>query len=276
MNTEIIDKDYLKKINSLQNIEKYFGDWVKELKDLNNIFKEAVPYEHIIIPDFLNEDFAEKIYNEFPIDYQNWYIYNNPLEVKYANDKINDFPINLKNLYYILSTDKCIEYISKLSDIKNLEFDPYLHGAGIHAHPRNGKLNMHLDYEKHPKSGKLRRLNIILYMSKNWNKEWNGQTELWDENMTECKAKSNVVFNTTLIFKTNDISWHGLPEEIKCPEGIFRKSIAYYYVSDFNYEKKKYRNKATYTTRPQDPYDPKIEKLCKIRSERRLTLEDLN
>jgi len=276
MNTEIIDKDYLKKINSIQNMEKYFGDWVKEIKNLNNIFKEAVPYEHIIIPDFLNEDFAEKIYNEFPTDYQNWYIYNNPLEVKYANDKINDFPINLKNLYYILSTDKCIEYISKLSDIKNLEFDPYLHGAGIHSHPRNGKLNMHLDYEKHPKSGKLRRVNIILYMSKNWNKEWNGQTELWDENMEECKAKSNVVFNTALIFKTNDISWHGLPNEIKCPEGIFRKSIAYYYVSDFDYKKKEYRNKATYTTRPQDSYDPKIEKLCKIRSERRLTLEDLN
>ena len=109
---------------------------------------------------------------------------------------------------------------------------------------------MHLDYEKHPKSGKLRRINIILYMSKNWNKEWNGQTELWDKNMEECKAKSNVVFNTALIFKTNDISWHGLPEEIKFPEGIFRKTIAYYYVSDFNYEKKKYRNKATYTTRP--------------------------
>ena len=31
-----------------------------------------------------------------------------------------------------------------------MEYDPYLHGAGLHAHPRNGRLNMHLDYEKHP------------------------------------------------------------------------------------------------------------------------------
>lgn len=156
-----------------------------------------------------------------------------------------------------------------------MEIDPYLHGAGIHAHSRGGKLNIHLDYERHPYSGKQRRLNLIIYISKDWKDEWGGATELWDKNVTKCESKSKVIFNYALLFKTNDISWHGLPEEIKCPEGIYRKTIAYYYVFDLENNKKIYRNKAQYTTRPCDNNDVRIERLCRIRSNRRLTDDDL-
>ena len=45
-------------------------------------------FEHIIIPNFLNENYAEDIYNKFPTDFEtdNWHKYMNPIEVKYAND----------------------------------------------------------------------------------------------------------------------------------------------------------------------------------------------
>lgn len=41
---------------------------------------------------------------------------------------------------------------------------------------------------------KERRLNLILYLSKDWKEEWNEQTKLWDNNMTYCVKKSPVVF----------------------------------------------------------------------------------
>jgi hypothetical protein len=31
------------------------------------------------------------------------------------------------------------------------------------------------------------------------------------------------------LFETNDISYHGHPDPLQCPEGVFRKSIALYY-----------------------------------------------
>ena len=37
-----------------------------------------------------------------------------------------------------------------------------------------------------------------------------------------------------------------------------------------------YRTKATYVKRPQDPFDPRMEKLFRIRSQRRITEEDMN
>jgi hypothetical protein len=144
---------------------------------------------------------------------------------------------------------------------------------------------MHLDYEKHPITGKERRLNLILYLSKDWNPSWNGETQLWDEKMENCIVKSPVIFNTAIIFKTNDISWHGLPEKIICPENVYRKSFAYYYVSDLSSQEKNdkfgndgtgYRTKATFLKRPQDLYNEKIEKLYKIRPHRRIEQKDLD
>jgi dTDP-glucose 4,6-dehydratase len=274
---------------NLNNKVDYFGDWIKndaKLAELNNTFIHAEPYEHIIIPNFLNETFAEKIHKEFPTDITSgsWYEYNNPIEKKFANDKINNMPRCIKKLFNLLSCKEIIEKIHALSGVEKLEYDPYLHGAGIHIHSTGGKLDMHLDYEKHPHLNKERRLNIILYMSKDWKEEWNGDTQLWDKELTKCVVKSHVVFNTALIFKTNETSWHGLPEEIKCPNDTLRQTIAYYYVSPLESKPDEnrigndgsgYRTKATFKKRPEDSEDELKEKLYKIRPFRLITNEDL-
>ena len=293
--TDLINPNY--KINffdlfiteNLENKCTYFGSWMNDndkLKQLNKDFLNAEPYEHIIIPDFLNTEYAELIYENFPINIKDpeWYEYNNPIEFKFTNDTVSSMPRCIKKLFNLLSCNEIIDKFSKLSGIENIEYDPYLHGAGLHVYPKDGKLDIHLDYEKHPYLDKERRLNIILYMNKEWNEEWNGQTELWDENMKKCIVKSQVLFNTAIIFKTNESSWHGLPEKINCPDDQFRKSIAYYYVSPLESKPNDtivgndgsgYRTKATFTKRPDDHYNELKERLYKIRPLRLITKEDL-
>jgi len=273
----------------LQDKLDYFGDWIKtdeKIKEINNDFLNAKPYEHVIIPNFLNQEYADKMFSVFPTDInsENWHKYDNPIEYKFANDKITSMPRCVKKLFNLFSCKEIIERINLLTGVENLEFDPYLHGAGIHVHPNGGKLDMHLDYEKHPYLNKERRINIILYMSKDWKEEWNGDTQLWDKDLTNCIVKSPVVFNTAIIFKTNETSWHGLPEEIKCPDDVLRKTIAYYYVSPLDSTPDEniigndgsgYRTKATFKKRPEDPEDKLKEKLYKIRPLRLITKEDL-
>jgi len=293
--TDLINTNY--KINffdlflteNLKNKSMYFGSWINDtdkIKKLNTDFLEAKPYEHIIISDFLNTEYANLIYENFPTNIKDneWYEYNNPIEFKFTNDKVSSMPRCIKKLFNLLSCKEIIDKFSKLSGIENIEYDPYLHGAGLHVYPKGGKLDIHLDYEKHPYLEKERRLNIILYMNKEWKEEWNGQTELWDKDMTKCIVKSKILFNTAIIFKTNETSWHGLPEEINCPEDEFRKSIAYYYVSPleskpndtiFGNDGSGYRTKATFTKRPNDEHDELKEKLYKIRPLRLIVNEDL-
>jgi hypothetical protein len=271
-----IDKKYLEeKIDN--SVLSYFGNWTNEIVKLRNIFVNNKPFEHIVVDNFLEETYAEKLSLLFPNIDNEWHEYKNPIEVKYTFDNINTLPPELKNYFYYLSTPEIINIIKNITNIDNLEYDEYLHGAGLHLHPRNGRLNIHLDYEKHPYTGKERRLNIILFMSKDWNINWNGANELWNSDVSKCIAKTDIIFNRAIIFKTNDISWHGLPEKILCPENIYRKSLAYYYVSSLNTQKneKEYRKKAKFIKRPEDPYDEQIEKLYNIRSNRLITQEDI-
>ena len=270
-----------------ENKKAFFGDWINDdhyIEELHQKFISAEPFEHIIIPNFLNADFIQEITKHFPKVNEKWHHYNNPIEIKFAYDNIYQLEDCIKNYFNVLSTEEITKVFRKITDIEELEFDPYLHGAGLHAHPRNGRLNMHLDYEKHPYSNKQRRLNVILYLSEDWKQEWNGHSELWNKDMTECVVKSPVNFNTCLIFKTNEISWHGLPEKIQCPEGLLRKSLAYYYISPLinQADDKKlgsnetgFRTKATFVKRPQDPEDERMNQLYKIRPYRLITKKDM-
>lgn len=212
---------------------RYFGEWTcqHELAALQHKYRSAEPYEHIIIDHFLNENVAKQISALFPTDVSKYYHYNNPIEVKYAYDDIHNLPSELQDIFYLLSTD-VMENVFSCIVGDEIHTDPYLHGAGLHLHPRNGRLAVHLDYETHPISGAQRRLNIILHLSKEWKEEWNGHTELWNSSHDACMVASAVTFNRAVIFKTNDISWHGISKKIACPEGIYRKTLAFYYVSN--------------------------------------------
>lgn len=275
-NTIKINNDYLNQINETSCL-KYFGDWVYNIDELKESFKNGKPFENIVIDNFLNEEYAEILHNKFGENFENWYKYINPIEVKYAYDNIEILPTELKNYFYYLSSREITSIVSQISGIPNLEYDEYLHGAGLHAHPKYGRLSLHLDYEMHPCTRKERRLNIIYFLNKEWGAGWNGANELWNNDVSECTKKTDIKFNRAIIFKTNDISFHGVPDIIRCPEHVYRKSLAYYYVSPLNMMKaeSEYRQKAKYIKKASEPYCEKNAKLYKIRENRRLTENDV-
>lgn len=273
-----LNEKYLEEINKRIN-KTYFGDWINNIEKLKTIFVQSKPFGNIVIDNFLNEEYANEIEKVYPKINEEWYKYNNPLEVKYAYDKINSLSTPLKDYFYILSSNEISSIFSELTEIDNLEKDEYLHGAGLHAHPRGGRLNVHLDYEKHPYTINERRLNIILFLNKEWNEKWNGENELWNEN--ECIKTTQIKFNRAIIFKTNNISWHGISKIISCPEDIYRKTLAYYYIKPFKNEENKnksIRTKAQYTPNHyKGKYINKdiLTKLCEIRKTRLIEEADM-
>ena len=253
--------------------------------ELRNKFINAKPFSYVIIDNFLKEEYLEELYKNYPMIDETWHKYNNPLEVKYAYDNLNNMPEVYKNFFYYLNSDLFIDELKEITGICNLEYDPYLHGAGIHSMPNRGRLHMHLDYEKHPYSGKERRLNLIYFLNKEWKDSWGGELEFWDNELLltpnkliegqipNKKVNIKPVYNRAVFFKTNDISWHGIPEIMSCPNDIQRKSVACYWISDLNNNKEHYRPKAKFIKRPWENDDLNI--LYKIREERRLTEFDI-
>ena len=90
-----------------------FGSWINDPDKLSPLFNNAEPFEHIIINNFLKDEIANKISNEFPENLDNYHKYNNPLEIKYAYDNISYMSDDIKNVFYALCSDKIIETIKK-------------------------------------------------------------------------------------------------------------------------------------------------------------------
>ena len=103
--------------------------------------------------------------------------------------------------------------------------------AGLHQSVAGAFLNVHVDYNYHPKTKYHRRLNVLVYMNKDWKDKYEGHLELWDTTDGKRERISRIApeFNRCVIFETNEISYHGHPKALKTPPDVNRKSLATYY-----------------------------------------------
>ena len=208
-----------------------------DFNDYKETWKLSKPFNHIVIDNFLSNVVLDEVVNEFP-DFQNesWRLYNNAIEVKKLLNHWDKFGIHTYSLFNYLNSR---EFISKLEALTEcpLYADFGLNGGGLHTHKRGGKLNTHLDYSIHPKLKLERRINLLIYVTPNWQDAWGGFLGLWEKNQTKNgpgKLSKNIapLFNRAVIFDTTQDSWHGLPEEITCPESVTRNSLAVYYLCE--------------------------------------------
>lgn len=245
-----------------------FGEWINELNSLSEQYKHAKPFEHVVINNFFSNPDDITI----PDPDGSWYVYDNPFEGKYLKSSFRDVPeLN------ILNTSEFVNYISQITGIVNLESDEYLNAGGLHAYPNNGRSGIHLDYTIHPVSGKERRVSLLIYMSKDWNPQWGGNLKLWDENLDNETTINHGLWNTAVLFKTNGLCYHGFPDPIKCPKGVYRKAIGVFYLTDPSEESlKNPRNRAYYFPRKTDNVCEQLQKLYDIRKHRRIEKSDLD
>jgi hypothetical protein len=253
-----------------------FGAWHDNPEKYAEIYKKGVPFEHVVIPNFFQEEFAEKILSEFPDPDETWWAYDNPFEQKFLFNNFSETHANMKDAFSILNSVSFANKVSVLTSVPNLEPDPLLHSAGLHSYTRNGKVDIHLDYTMHPQVNKERRISLMVYMSKGWNKSWGGSLQLWNSDLTDHTEIDTSIWNTAVFFKTSEDSYHGLPELIACPPGVYRKVIGLYYLSDPRPETiANPRYRAELFPYPGKDIPDKLKALYSIRKSRRLTPEDM-
>ena len=73
-------------------------------------------------------------------------------------------------------------------------------------------------------------------------------------------------FNRAVLFDTTQNSWHGLPADLDCPEGITRQSLAVYYVTEPTAGANT-RGKALFVPYKDQATDPAILELIEKRSQ---------
>lgn len=107
--------------------------------------------------------------------------------------------------------------------------DPTFRGGGLHAMCAGDFLSVHLDASRHAVTGRRRAANVIWFGTPGWREEWGGDFELWSDvggAPGRRVARVAPMFNRALIMRVDDRAWHGVPDPVHCPPGVFRRSIA--------------------------------------------------
>jgi Rps23 Pro-64 3,4-dihydroxylase Tpa1-like proline 4-hydroxylase len=202
-------------------------------KALRGQYTVAAPFPHIVIDSFLPEAVCEAILREFPGPNEiPWRRFEKHYSKKLAAHGDTQLGEHIKDALRQLNSATCLQFLETLTGIGGLIPDVHFEGGGIHQIERGGFLKVHLDSNTHPRRLLARRINLLLYLNKDWREEYRGHLQLWDKDVSICVREILPVFNRCVIFNTNDVSYHGHPDRLECPPGMTRKSIAVYYYTE--------------------------------------------
>jgi hypothetical protein len=192
-------------------------------------YSAARPFPHIILDDFLDAATLEQCLREFPPRSSSGATYDRAQEQGKVEFKPELLSAPLRSLFYSFNSAPFLLFLENLTGIKGLMPDPYFFGAGLHEVANRGHLDIHADFNHHAILNLERRINVLIYLNRDWREEYGGCFEMWDSSMRSCVHRVVPSFNRCVIFNTSITSFHGHPEPVKHPAGLPRRAIALYY-----------------------------------------------
>jgi Rps23 Pro-64 3,4-dihydroxylase Tpa1-like proline 4-hydroxylase len=209
----------------------------RDLKDLagelSAEFRSAEPFPYVVIDGLFSSRALGLIEREFPAQSSMSIQYRSDHENKSAEQSWDRIGGQTQQLLALLNSAPFLDFLEELTGIKGLIADTRLIGGGLHQIGQGGKLDVHADFNYFEATRLHRRLNVLLYLNRDWQSEWGGQLELWTHDLEFCQRSIEPLFNRMVIFATTSTSFHGHPKPLTCPPDVTRKSLALYYYTAY-------------------------------------------
>jgi Rps23 Pro-64 3,4-dihydroxylase Tpa1-like proline 4-hydroxylase len=209
-------------------------DFLMNFADKNHArYVTANPFPHIAIDDFLRAEILDAVAHDFPSrDSEPWEEMIDKDQKKFAVNAVSKMAPSIRRVLYFFNSREIVNFLEKLTGIDGLIPDPHYAGGGCHELRPGGFLKVHADFNWHTQMRLDRRINLLIYLNKDWQPEYGGNLELWDATMKHKVAEYAPLFNRCVIFNTTDTSYHGNPVPVSCPPDRSRRSLALYYYTN--------------------------------------------
>ena len=201
-----------------------------DARALHNKYNCASPFPHVVLDNAFDDRVLRKIAKEASGDIATW----KELEHKHVAKKFvcsnpKKFgPVTRELIQELQSTSFC-KWLEQLTGHRDVISDPHIMGGGLHAISTGGRLEIHADFNYSKQLASRRIINLLIYLNDDWKDKWGGHLELWNRSMTKKEVRVAPKLGNVVLFNTDSTSYHGHPEPLTCPEGVYRKSIALYY-----------------------------------------------
>lgn len=208
-------------------------------QSLSEAYCSKQPFPYGCYDNFLDSSILEGVLDELntlPAPEASFERAQERFKASYSPERL---PEHTRKLLYALNSRPVIAFLEALTGIKGLIPDPYFMGGGIHVVSNGGHLDIHADFNHHVLMNLERRINVLIYLNKDWKSEYGGSFEIWNDDMSQQVESFEPIFNRMCCFNTGSRSWHGNPEPVNHPDGHPRQSIAlYYYTATWSDDKK--------------------------------------
>ena len=197
-------------------------------------FQRATPFRHVAIDGFLDVAAADALLADFP-RFDPHKAVNEVGEVgrKAVIERVAGISRFYDAFFRYINSPAFLDAMAQLTGIPELIADATLFGGGTHENLDGQSLDVHVDFNIDERRMLHRRVNLLVYLNREWEDAWGGAIELhsnpWDPAADEVKSFLPL-FNRAVIFETNEYSWHGF-RRIALPEGkrhLSRKSFSIY------------------------------------------------
>jgi hypothetical protein len=198
-------------------------------------FASASPFRHIVVDNFLEPGFCRRLIAEFP-HFDARRAVNEMGEVgrKAVVSNIASIGSAYADFDALMRDRGFLRLMSRVTDIGDLLYDPEYVGGGTHENLDGQDLDLHVDFNYHPRRLTHRRLNLIVFLNPIWSADWGGCLELHRDPWNEANEPPVTVVplaNRAVLFETTERSWHGF-SRIRLPEDqqhLSRRSVAVYF-----------------------------------------------
>jgi len=202
--------------------------------DIQTEFRQAKPFRHVAIDNFLDAGDCDALLRDFPVfDAKRATNELGLVGRKAVVEHVTDISPFYRTFYKYINSESFLAAMSELTGITDLIADKTLFGGGTHNNLSGQGLDVHIDFNIDERFMLHRRINLLIYLNKEWEEAWGGAIELHSDpkNPTLDEVASFLpLFNRAIIFETNEYSWHGF-RRIQLPpdkQHLSRKSFSIY------------------------------------------------
>lgn len=192
-------------------------------------FQSAAPFPHAVIDDLWDPDHLRACAAEFPSGHDpRWISYPDPKEFGKRAGASNMWGPATKQFFEQARSTATCRTLEELTGIGPLTADDL--GGGMHMTGEGGRLALHRDFNRHATLPLERRLNLLVFLNEEWEREWGGVLYLGAEREVEVLP----LFGRAVLFECGPESWHGHPDPIVGAH--WRRSLAVYYYAPLREE----------------------------------------
>ncbi len=240
------------RLNSSTTRHQYAEIIALKLKESQKLMQQEFMKENQInscyIDDLLDENQVREIYTAFP-DKKEMLRLKDLREYKYVGIQVGNYNPILSEIIYAFQDPQVVKIISEITGFPALFPDEYLYAGGVSLMEHGCFLNPHLDNSHDKDRDKYRVLNLLYYVTPDWQQEYGGNLEIWDRGLKEECRTIHSKFNRLVIMATNKTSIHSVS---KVTHPGQRCCVSNYYFSQQPAEEEEYFHVTSFRGRPEE------------------------